>query len=310
VRIVCAFIGFLMCGQAHAEGVVFDCAPFVPRELTACRRARADDPAVRLLAAAQELPRFLALHVPPEARWSALRRAVDGATALDPASETVPERVQLQNAALRIAVYAGHERPTLTGAALRLVERLALPAATLNALGEEPTSGLERWIGPASTWRVKDRRGRATLHGSLHQEMRYFRPVQAGQHRVIFSQLLAVDSTGHPHLTPFCGELEARYDRAVDASACVAEVELGALRCGAPVGLRPVDASAHPATHLFHLVAFGRVGCPSCHGARSAFNLPEAPPADAAALVTAEKREALERAKAALAKLRDVVKAR
>jgi len=288
-------------GAALITDVPFDCRGIAPAVPPKCRGT--DDSVGRLVVVAQEITAFVASHQPPADRWARMRAAVDGAGSIDPAALSSGERIVAQNAALRIALYAGGYRPEIAKPALALVTRLALPRATLEKMGDEPTSGIEQWIGPAEEWRLKDRRRAPHFHAEVHQHVKYFRPVQAGTLRAIFSQLIAVDEGGRVHLTGVVGELEIRRGREIGSAACVGEIDVAYLRCGAPAGLRMADLATHPTTHFFSPVGRDRVRCPMCHGPGSSMTLPEAPLAEVPALLAKEKREAVVAAARVLAEL-------
>ena len=161
-----------------------------------------------------------------------------------------------------------------------------------------------RRAAPRSRWQVRDLRGPlaaqelpARFHQDVNQDLVAFLPVLAGPRRALIAQLVAIDRDGEPHLTPVVGGLELRAGPAVDAPACVAELDLAAAACGAPAGLAPVDLAHHPVTHFFTSPAPGRVGCPSCHQLAS---LPVVAPADVATALRDQRAAALALARTTL----------
>ncbi len=278
-------------------GVRFDCSGFMPTSGAGCAVQPEVPPAAAdLLRAAGKLLAYQAMHDPPEHRWGRLTAAVDGAATL-PFDKLAPEaRIVLQNAALRIAVYASRDRQAaLARAALAVADQLALPARALDKLGREPRA-VEHWLGPIETWRHRDRRNAMTMHGRLNLEMMYFRPVLAGQKRAVLGQLLAFDTDGKPHLTPIVDDLELRASADPMSAACVAELDLADLLC-TNSGLVAVTPALHARTHFFRRTTSGEVECNGCH---TADTFPLVPAAEAGALIAAEIKGALAAAKQAV----------
>jgi hypothetical protein len=286
-------------GAAVAQRAVrFDCSGFLPRSGAGCAvRPEVPPAAAGLLDAAGKLLAYQALHHAPGDRWASLRAAIDGAAKLPIDAKLVAEaRIVLQNAALRIAVYASRERQTaLVRAALALADKLALPASTLVKLGRDPL-GVQHWLGPIATWRHRDRRNAMMLHAGLNLEMMYFRPVLVGTKRAVFGQLLAFDTGGKPHLTPIVDDLEMRASVDPASVACVAELDLADLLCSR-IGLVAVEPASHPQTHFFRRTASGEIECNDCHTAES---FPLVPEGEASALIATEIERALAAAKQAV----------
>jgi hypothetical protein len=308
-RLALAAVALAACRAGDAAplvtSVAFDCRPFAPAPPVAACRAAPPPGAVALWAAAAQLPAYLAAHDPPDARWRELAAAIAGAPH-GAAARALPvtTRIALDNAALRIAVYAEPDHADLARAALALARAVAPTAAELRALGDEPAPDVARWIAPRSRWQLRDLRGPlaaqelpARFHEDVNQDLVAFLPILAGPRRALIAQLVAIDRDGEPHLTPVVGGLELRAGPAVDAAACVAELDLAAAACGAPAGLAAIDPARHPVTHFFTSPAHGRVGCPSCHQLAS---LPVVAPADAKAALRDQRTAALTVARAAL----------
>lgn len=277
--------------------VRFDCSGFLPTSGAGCAvQPEVPPAAAELLRMADKLLAYQAMHDPPEHRWPRLGAAVDGAATL-PLDKLAPAaRIVLQNAALRIAVYAARDRQiALARAALAVADQLALPASTLRKLGRDPLA-VEHWLGPIGTWRHRDRRNAMTLHARLNLEMMYFRPVLAGQKRAVFGQLLAFDTAGRPHLTPIVDDLELRASADPASAACVAELDLADLLCTGS-GLVAALPALHPRTHFFRRTTSGEVECNGCHTADS---FPLVPEGEAGALIAAEIEGALAAAKQAV----------
>jgi hypothetical protein len=285
---------------ADPSRVPFDCTGFVPASGSSCATRPVIAPgALALVGGASHLLEWEADSRPSEDRWSVLQAAVDAAAALRSDTLSIEQRVVVQNAALRIAIYATQDhRPALVRAALAVVDRLAVPARALAGLGETPQ--LEAWLGPGPKWRLRDRTNRFTLHGTLNQQVKYFRPVLAGTRRAVFSQLVAIDTDGLPHLTPIVGELEMRAGDDPGSAACVAEVELAELACHPP-GLVVPDLMTHPQTHFFRRGAGTDVACNGCHDATT---FPVVPETEAPAQLATEMKALLAKATQALGEAR------
>jgi len=242
-------------------GVRLDCERFAPPPAPVpCTGVPAA--VIELVAAAQADAHAVTMHSKAERRphWARARAAVAGMSALVPDTLPTSVRVAAQNAALRIA-FDCTDDPGLARSALAEVERLAMPAGQLQRLGSEPT-GLGPWLGPPQQWRARARGELASLHSAIGPHAHY-RMIE-GRHRAIVHQLVAIDTTGAPHITPIVGQLELRASDAADAPACIAELDVAALGCGHDDALVAIDA-AHPSTHFFQRKADGSVGCNDCH---------------------------------------------
>jgi hypothetical protein len=87
--------------------------------------------------------------------------------------------------------------------------------------------------------------------------------VRVGDRRFLFSQLVAIDTSWRPHVTPVIGDIQMRIDTDAGQRACIAKFDPALARCGAPSGLRVLDP---PIRHLFVRVeADGRTICFPCH---------------------------------------------
>jgi hypothetical protein len=278
--------------------VRFDCSgPLAPKGGAGCA-TRPDVPqaATNLVAAASQLLVYQADHTPPEARWTTLRTAIDDAAKLGALPDAA--RIVLQNAALRIAIYAarGTQRD-LARAAFALADKLALEPKRFAS--SDPVAA-EYLLGPIATWRHRDRRNAPLMHASLNMDMMYFRPVLAGTTRAVIGQLIAFDTAGAAHLTPIISDLEMRASAEPTSAACVMELDLVDLLC-APPGIRVVDPTTHPTTHFFRRTTSGELECNGCHDANT---FPIVAETDAPALIASEIERALAAAKSAVAAAR------
>ena len=263
--------------DAAATAVAYDCSG-LPFEVAT---ATCDDAPTTLssLVEASENDPFVRAEGPDEPDWALWRDAVRAAASLDPSSLDVQERVVAQNAVLRIGVRSmgGREsdaRNDIARDCARLVARLALPAAALVELGDAPTPEVERWLGPRDRWLDKRPFTRPLMHDGVFMYSMAFRPLQAGHVRAMMGQLVAIDTDGLAHVTPVVGKIELRRGRAHAAPACVLVRDPRLARCGVPAGLRAVLSLDHlPKNTFFARVGPGRVGCESCHGGSSPFNL-------------------------------------
>lgn len=248
----------------------YDCGWVAPAQLQC---APADDALAELSAAAgaHEMSSHFG---PDEATWSKMLAAVRRARGeLERERLTLHERIVAQNAALRIAVVVAGERAgaatDLTGRLLResagLIAWLALPADRLEysqAYGE-----LAQWFGSEAApreQRVGD--GSFILHEAAYVLTRAFRMVRVGDRHFIFSQLVAIDDQWRPQVTPVVGDMEVRNEEGPEMSACIAEFDAAASRCGAPAGLRALERL--PISHVGGYVRIdesGTANCTQCH---------------------------------------------
>lgn len=248
----------------------YDCSWIAPASLQC---AAADD-ALAGLAPAADLHEAASHFGPDEATWSQMLAAVRRARAeLDRERLSFRERVVVQNAALRIAVvvasYSASVETELTRRLLResagLIVWLALPADRLEysvAYGE-----LAQWFEPTAIVREVHTGGDAfVFHEAIHLFTRAFRMVRVGRRHFIFSQLAAIDDQWRPHVTPVVGDLEMRNEEGLEMSACIAEFDAAASRCGAPAGLRALERL--PISHVGGYVRIdesGTANCTQCH---------------------------------------------
>jgi hypothetical protein len=188
---------------------------------------------------------------------------------LDPHELRDLERVVAQNGALILAsvLHPGDadKEPSshaATARALSLASKLALPAATLDALGAEPLAGLDRWLGPRGTWCEEDLSKAPGFHDSVFQRLLVFRAVRAGDLRAIFGQLVAVDTKGQAHLTPLVFHVELARGHGGAARGCVLDLDPRALRAGSPAGLVARDPKDLLPSHFAEP---GTGKCQGCH---------------------------------------------
>ncbi len=213
-------------------------------------------------------------------------------------SLTNVERIVAQTAAMKL--FAGpdcHRQRLPRKAAASVAIRLALSARVLRAMGSTPAPGIDRWIGPRAAW--IDKRTRIPLHHDSEEGfVKAFRPVQSGNRRAIFGQVVAFDSSWGVHLTPIVSRIELRMGTEPGASACVLALDTSRLRCASDL-MRPLSLADTPPAKLgrgflrrSHIR--GRAGCDMCHGPNAAKNgvskqhpffgdLPVLPTADVAA---------------------------
>jgi hypothetical protein len=232
------------------------------------------------------------------AESAALSSALARAEAMDPATVSTLDRIVIQNTALGAAIRLG-DGAGAAPVAKRVVERFALPAAELDALGTAPWPALDLWIGPREAW--VDRKGetcgdgRLLLHDRVFRGARTFRPLRVGGRRALVSQLVAIDTEGRPHVTPVVGQIELRRGLGPGAAACVIEIAPEALREGDAGGLRPMELDELASTTFVHRVGEGQVGCIGCHGGGGIGDFADVPAAEADLLRQNRRAAALER---------------
>jgi hypothetical protein len=225
---------------------------------------------------------------------AALSSALARAEATDPTTVSTLDRIVVQNTALGVAMRLG-DAATTAPAAKRVVQRFALPAAELDAMGTAPWPALDLWIGPREGW--VDRKGetcgdgRLLMHDRVFQGTRTFRPLRIGGRRALVSQLVAIDTDGLPHVTPAVGQIELRRGLGPGAAACVIEISPDALREGDAGGLRPMEIDELASTKFVHRMDQGHVGCIGCHGGGGIGDFADVP-ADEADLLRRNRRTA------------------
>jgi hypothetical protein len=229
-----------------------------------------DDPISELARAVDAHP--VSSHFgPDEATWRRMLAAVNRARAtLDPARLPQRERIVAQNIALRIARRVASEASDDADLTQELFRESSQLVAWL-ALGPDhlhegdADAAIVRWLGPQAMWIEERLRDDPPLfHEAIYFHSRAFRMVRVGDRHFIFSQLVAIDTSWRPHVTPIIGDIEMRSDG--DQRACIAEFDAPSARCGAPAGLRALDRP--PISHLGGYVevdADGRANCLSCH---------------------------------------------
>ncbi|MFO0617007.1 MAG: hypothetical protein U0414_30710 [Polyangiaceae bacterium] len=196
------------------------------------------------------------------------------------------ERVVVQNTAL--SVIARMSEGEDVAAARELVARFALPAATLEALGSEPESAAELFLGPRITW--TDRKGaqcgegRLLRHDRMYRGVRSFRPLRIGDTRALVAQLVALDTDGEAHVTPVVGEIELLRGASPALSACIVELSPDGLELGAPGGLRRVTQEHAPRTRFVKTTTPGFMSCATCHGGSGVGDFADVAPAEALTL--------------------------
>jgi hypothetical protein len=256
--------------QEALEQATYDCRWIAPAALP--ERHSNDDVISQLLRAADAYQ--VSSHLPPsEKTWQQMLGAVNRAkNTLDPDQLSSRERIAAQNAALWIALLAATRLAdesvlarSLLHESSRVVAQFALPADQLPR--GDAADEIASWLGP-SALRVEERlNGDAGLfHEGVYLHTRTFRMVRVGDRHFIFSQLVAIDTLWHPHITPIVGEIEMRTSIASKQRACIAklDVALGGWRTRS--GLRVLDNL--PISHLGGYVRVDTAGgtnCLSCH---------------------------------------------
>jgi ankyrin repeat protein len=259
------------------EGVVYDC-PERPVPTGEC----ATSPAwiAKLHHAAQHVQVEETPHhrpAPDENCDRANAMIAEGLKA-NPESLTWRERVVVQSAALTLA--AGSrcvEKEPARKEAAQLASMMALAPSVLRPLGSKAGPELETWLGPRADWQDTKRAippaDASVPDGSLrHNEaaffLRSFRPIRTASTRAIFSQFVAIDTSGEAQVTPLVASIELRSGLDDTANACVVEIDLHRLRCDSG-SLRPAvlsDFPEHSRGFVRRSKDVGRVLCTSCHG--------------------------------------------
>jgi hypothetical protein len=199
------------------------------------------------------------------------------------------ERVLGQNAALSVALRST-QKPVLMHAAAGVVNHLALSPAKLATLGAGLDPAVERFLGPREAWveRKGDScgDGRLLFHDRVYGGTRSFRPVRVGEWRALLAQLVAIDTAGRPHVSPFVAGIEIRRGLSPRSPACVVELDprTGALHA-APF------ADLHQ-TVFVRATSPGRLACTNCHGERGFGDFYDVAHQDAPSLL-ANRRDAL-----------------
>jgi hypothetical protein len=226
--------------------------------------------------------------------------------AVDPARLSVIERVVAQSTVLLLSIRAlrigeswagflhapvrrcrrSHLR--LAAAGSRLVRKLALPAAELARLGEWPSPPVEDLIGAAKGWVEKQTRT-PLMHDERVAFTRLFHPVRSGEIRAIFSQVVAIDSDGRPHLTPIVEDLELRRGLRSRSPACALVLDASRLGCPPAARLRPVVLERQENPDAFSIWP-GTVACNSCHG--PGLDVADLPAAEGERALIARRKEA------------------
>ncbi len=215
--------------------------------------------------------------------------ALDQALAADPARLTEVERIVAQNGALRLVGPKSCERDGAGGISRRASQailHLALPAAALDALGGEPWSDLESWLGPHSDWVDRRSEHAPLFHDTIEFFTQAFRPLRSGSTHAVVSQMVAIDTAWHVHVTPVVGRIELRRGDGLGAPACIGKLDAARLRCRAG-RLRPVPEADLPTNAFVQRPGPGLVDCNRCHAVPEAnANLVDLPAGDVDALTT------------------------
>jgi hypothetical protein len=264
--------------QEGLEQTIYDCRSIAPAQPSECQPGGG---VISELLHAADAYEF-GSHLPPgDNHWRRMLTALNHVkTAVDPDQLSLRERVATQNAALRIALLAtvratDRDDPALVRSLLQ--ESSGIVAAFALAADQLPTGDaadeIASWLGP-SGMRIEERlRGDDVLfHEAVYWFTRTFRMVRIGDRRSIFSQLVTIDTMWHPHVTPIVGEIEIRTSIDSKQRACIAKLDLELGRCGARLGLRPLDDL--PIRHLGGYVrvdAAGGANCIECHSGRGPF---------------------------------------
>lgn len=277
-------------GDADARvGVTYDCRGFGPE-----RAPRAKP----IAASIAELVRV----VDPSssdtlASSEATVSALDAVARLEPERLDVFERVVVTNTALSVVLRVSSDEYGAVPLAKVVARAFALPAETLEALGAEVDPVVERWLGPRALW--SDRKGvscgdgRALRHDRTYRGARAFRPVRSGDTRALVAQLVAIDTDGMAHVTPYVGEIEVLRGAGAARSTCVAELDADGLRAGAPGGLRRVRREGVPHTPFIKPAGAGAFGCGACHaesGSGGAGDFADVPRDEGASLMQNRRR--------------------
>ena len=214
-----------------------------------------------------------------------LLEALSDASNQDPTALTIFERVVVQSTALSLALRAHDE---LAERAWSVVERFAATPQELEALGSVADVSVEGWLGPRRSWH--DRKGeqcgdgRLLLHDRFFAGARAFRPIRTGAWRALVAQLVAIDTQGGAHVTPFVGQIELRRGLDPEAPVCIVHLDEEALRGGAPGGLRRAQLDRLAPTRLVQHASPGAIACMNCHGGHGIGDFDDVPEEEAASL--------------------------
>jgi hypothetical protein len=105
------------------------------------------------------------------------------------------------------------------------------------------------------------------------------------------SQLVALDTEGHPHVTPVVGQIELRRGLGPGAAACIIEISAEALRDGDAGGLRPAELDELVQTPFVRHAGEAHLRCVGCHQGQGLGDFADVP-ADERALLRANRRSA------------------
>jgi hypothetical protein len=196
--------------------------------------------------------------------------AVRAAAAYDWSREPTAERIVGQNAALRLALCAqGSATAELRRESIRVVQKMALPASELTAMGTDAAPEVRAWLGDPSGWQDLRSSFKTPLHELGYARTKSVRPVIVGDMLANVGQLVAIDTEWKPHITPLVGSLEIRRPyKGENVTVCAASLDVGWLRCGAPAGLRtfaPESESLDPQAPVMFRTDQARIPCRGCH---------------------------------------------
>ncbi len=210
----------------------------------------------------------LLTHVPlstPDAPTATdgLRAAFEAAERAELAQLSLRDRVVLQ----ALAVKLWRHRTPLARRARALAQRVALAPGQLRELGSDAHAELAPVLGETEGW--VDRKGPSCgpigIHDSAFGGQLSFRTLRAGQRRALAGQIVAFDTRGEPHVTPFLALVEMRNGMQADSPACV--IEIGG------EGLTRTPHSELVPSAFIRPAAAGTVGCGGCHTGRGSFDL-------------------------------------
>jgi hypothetical protein len=196
--------------------------------------------------------------------------AVRAAAAYDWSREPAAERIVGQNAALRLALCAqGDATAELRRESIQVVQKMALPAAELTAMGTDPVPEVRAWLGDPASWQDLRSRNKVPMHELGYARTKAVRALVVGDMLANVGQLVAIDTEWKPHITPLVGSLEIRRPfNGENVTVCAASLDVGWLRCGAPAGLRtfaPESESLDPQAPVMFRTDQARIPCRGCH---------------------------------------------
>lgn len=260
--------------------------PFVPYSCDAVARPPSEPTVAHPLA--ERLLELLPLGQLQAPASPALERAIGDALLAPVDTFSVRDRILIQAVALR-AARGGDGRAR---AASALAQRGALDPSTLEKLGSDPRAELEPWIGSADGW--VERRGPSCgplgTHDGAYEGALAFRTIRSGPLRVLFAQVVALDSELEPHVTPVIGLVELRTSMQAEAPACVLEASAE--------GLAALGFESLPMSPFIRKDGGAMVGCSGCHTGGGPYDLADLDHEEGGAFRIERRLALLERAKA------------